>query len=180
VAKVSRFGITYTIVPSALGDVLVGATESGVCAVLPGDAASLPEDLAAEFPAAMLARDDAGLRGWAAAVVEAAAGREPGAPVPLDLRGTDFQRAVWAELRRIPRGHTASYARVAFAVGRPAAARAVARACASNRVALLVPCHRVVRVDGGLGGYKWGVERKRALLESEDAKPSDQDLVSGR
>jgi AraC family transcriptional regulator of adaptative response/methylated-DNA-[protein]-cysteine methyltransferase len=163
--------IRYTIVPSVLGDVLVGRTEKGVCAVLLDDARRLTADLAAEFPGAALARDDETLREWAGAVVEAVAGRAPGAAVPLDLKGTDFQRRVWAELQRVPLGQTATYAEIAARIGHPTAARAVAGACASNHAAVLVPCHRVVRTDGGLGGYKWGVERKRALLENEGAGP---------
>jgi AraC family transcriptional regulator of adaptative response/methylated-DNA-[protein]-cysteine methyltransferase len=159
--------IRYTIVESALGAALIGRTEAGVCAVLLGTAARLPGDLAAEFPGAVLTRDDEGLREWAASVVEAVAGHALTAPIPLDLHGTEFQRRVWAELQRIPVGATASYAEVASRIGRPTATRAVARACATNHAAVVVPCHRVVRTDGGLGGYKWGIERKKALLESE-------------
>jgi AraC family transcriptional regulator of adaptative response/methylated-DNA-[protein]-cysteine methyltransferase len=163
--------IRYTIVPSVLGDVLVGRTEKGVCAVLLDDAWRLPADLAAEFPGAELVRDDETLREWAGFVVETVAGHVPTSPVTLDLRGTDFQRRVWAELQRVPLGQTASYAQIAERIGCPTAARAVANACASNHAAVVVPCHRVVRSDGGLGGYKWGVDRKRALLESEGAGP---------
>jgi AraC family transcriptional regulator, regulatory protein of adaptative response / methylated-DNA-[protein]-cysteine methyltransferase len=163
--------IRYTVVSSVLGGVLVGRTEKGVCAVLLDDAERLSADLGAEFPGAHLVRDDAGLREWAGAVVEAVAGRAPAAPIPLDLQGTDFQRRVWAELQRVPLGETASYAEIAARIGRPTATRAVAGACAGNHVAVVVPCHRVVRADGGLGGYKWGVERKRALLSGEKAAP---------
>ncbi len=159
--------IRYTVVDSVLGGVLVGRTEKGVCAVLLDDPARLPADLAAEFPGASLVRDDDALRPWATTIVEAVAGHAIGAPVPLDLRGTDFQRRVWAELQRVPLGETASYAEIAARIGRPTATRAVARACATNHAAVIVPCHRVVRTDGGLGGYKWGIERKRALLDSE-------------
>jgi AraC family transcriptional regulator, regulatory protein of adaptative response / methylated-DNA-[protein]-cysteine methyltransferase len=161
--------IRYTVVPSALGGVLVGRTQRGVCAVLLDDAERLEADLAQEFPRARLVRDDEGLREWAAAVVEAVAGHASTSPVPLDLQGTEFQRRVWAELQRVPIGETASYAEIAARIGRPSATRAVAGACAGNHVAVVVPCHRVVRTDGGLGGYKWGVERKQALLESEKA-----------
>lgn len=163
----SGLEIRYTIVPSVLGSVLVGRTGKGVCAVLLDEERRLPGDLAAEFPGASLVRDDAALREWAAAVVEAVAGHALAAPVPLDLRGTDFQRRVWAELQRVPLGSTASYAEIAARIGRPTATRAVAGACAANHAAVLVPCHRVVRTDGGLGGYKWGVARKRVLLDSE-------------
>jgi AraC family transcriptional regulator of adaptative response/methylated-DNA-[protein]-cysteine methyltransferase len=162
----SGLEIRYTVVESALGGVLVGRTEKGVCAVLLDDVERLAADLAAEFPGAVLTRDDEGLREWAASVVEAVAGRAAEAP-PLDLRGTDFQRRVWAELQRIPLGATVSYAQIASRIGRPTATRAVARACATNHTAVVVPCHRVVRTDGGLGGYKWGIERKQALLDSE-------------
>ncbi|HEY5468320.1 MAG TPA: methylated-DNA--[protein]-cysteine S-methyltransferase [Coriobacteriia bacterium] len=163
----SGLEIRYTVVPSALGGVLVGRTERGVCAVLLDEPERLLADLAAEFPGAVLARDDEGLREWASVVVDAVAGHTSNAPVPLDLRGTDFQRRVWAELQRVPLGETASYAEIAARIGRPTATRAVARACATNHAAVVVPCHRVVRADGGLGGYKWGVERKQALLDSE-------------
>lgn len=161
--------IRYTIVGSTLGDVLVGTTGRGVCAVLLGDDASLPADLAAEFPQACLERADKDLSGWAATVVEGVEGRRATVSVPLDLLGTDFQRRVWAELQRIPVGETATYAEIAARIGRPTATRAVAGACAGNHVAVVIPCHRVVRSDGGLGGYRWGVERKRALLDSEGA-----------
>lgn len=161
--------IRYTIVPSSLGAVLVGRTEKGVCAVLLDDADTLRADLAREFPNAVLERDDAALGEWAGAVVDAVAGRPFSAAVPLDLRGTDFQRRVWAALQRVPAGTTVSYSDVAAAIGSPAAVRAVAGACAGNHVAVVVPCHRVVRSDGGIGGYKWGLEIKRALLEKEGA-----------
>ena len=161
--------IRYTVVGSALGGVLVGRTERGVCAVLLDDEDVLVADLADEFPHAHLMRDDENLREWAAAVVEAVAGHAAASEIPLDLQGTEFQRRVWAELQRVPLGETASYAEIAQRIGRPTAMRAVAGACAGNHVAVMVPCHRVIRTDGGLGGYKWGVGRKQALLESEKA-----------
>ncbi len=165
----SGLEIRYTVVASSLGGVLVGRTAKGVCAVLLDSAERLPADLAAEFPGAVLVRDDEQLREWAGAVVEAVAGHAMTAQIPLDLHGTDFQRRVWAELQRVPLGSTASYAEIAARIGRPTATRAVAGACAANRAAVIVPCHRVVRADGGMGGYKWGVERKKALLDSEGA-----------
>jgi AraC family transcriptional regulator of adaptative response/methylated-DNA-[protein]-cysteine methyltransferase len=165
----SGLEIRYTVVRSVLGGVLVGRTGKGVCAVLLDEPSRLPDDLAAEFPGARLTRDEEGLREWASIVVDAVAGHARAAPVPLDLKGTDFQRRVWAELQRVPLGETASYAEIAARIGKPTATRAVAGACASNHAAVVVPCHRVVRTDGGLGGYKWGVERKKALLESEKA-----------
>lgn len=159
--------IRYTTATSPLGVVLVGWTERGVCCVLlADDDARAERSLAEEFPRAELARDDPAGE-WAAAVVDHVSGRIPRADVPLDLVGTDFQRRVWAVLQQLPPGTTASYAEVAERLGSPKATRAVASACAGNHVAVLVPCHRVVRTDGGLGGYKWGVARKRRLLERE-------------
>jgi AraC family transcriptional regulator of adaptative response/methylated-DNA-[protein]-cysteine methyltransferase len=160
--------VRYVTVASPLGRLLVAATPRGVCAVKIGASdQALETDLRAEFPAARVDRGDRHLAGWVSRIV---ASLERGAPdprLPLDIRATAFQRAVWRELQRIPRGGTASYGEVARRVGRPSAARAVARACAANPVALLVPCHRVVRGNGDLGGYHWGVARKRALLERE-------------
>jgi AraC family transcriptional regulator of adaptative response/methylated-DNA-[protein]-cysteine methyltransferase len=156
--------IRYALGDSSLGRVLVAWTDRGVCAVYPGeDDAALEAALAAEFPRAARARseDEAPLARVRAALDGA------GAPPALDPQGTDFQRAVWEELARIPRGATRSYADVARAVGRPDAVRAVAGACAANNIAVLVPCHRVLRGDGALGGYRWGVPRKRALLAGE-------------
>jgi AraC family transcriptional regulator of adaptative response/methylated-DNA-[protein]-cysteine methyltransferase len=160
--------IRYTIVPSSLGPVLVGRTERGVCAVLLDESGALVADLAREFPRAELVRDDEALREWAGSVVGAVAGR-PVPGLPLDLLGTDFQRRVWAALLEVPAGTTVSYREVAESIGKPSAVRAVASACGDNHVAVVVPCHRVVRTDGGIGGYKWGLDRKRALLESEGA-----------
>lgn len=157
--------IAYAVVASSLGPLLVAATARGVCAVrfAPHDAAA---DLAREFPGAAIRRDDDGLRAAAAAVVAAVDGGG-GGDLPLDLRGTAFQLRVWDALRAIPRGETRSYADVARAIGRPTAVRAVAAACAANPVAVVVPCHRVVGADGRLRGYRWGTERKRALLDGE-------------
>jgi AraC family transcriptional regulator of adaptative response/methylated-DNA-[protein]-cysteine methyltransferase len=162
-----RFGTLAT----ALGRLLVGATERGVCAVsLADDDGTLERELRAEFPEAAIARDDRGVAAWLAAVARGIAGG-PAPDVPLDLRGTAFQLGVWRALRGIPYGETRSYQEVAAAAGRAGAARAVARACAANRVAVLVPCHRVVPAAGGAGGYRWGAERKRALLASEREAP---------
>jgi AraC family transcriptional regulator of adaptative response/methylated-DNA-[protein]-cysteine methyltransferase len=159
--------IRFTTVETALGAVIVGATERGVCFVALGDDLRVLEaQLRREYPAARITRDDDELRSWAGAVVARLAGDEVGRP-PLDLDGTDFQRRVWEALQRIPRGATRTYAEVARELGQPGAARAVARACATNQVALVIPCHRVVRGDGGLGGYRWGVERKQELLAAE-------------
>jgi AraC family transcriptional regulator of adaptative response/methylated-DNA-[protein]-cysteine methyltransferase len=160
--------VRYAIVDSPLGRLLIGATSRGVCAVKIGTSdRTLETVLRREYPAASSVDSDPQLEGWARTIVESL---EPGAPdprLPMDIRATAFQRRVWRELQRIPRGSTRSYGEVARRLGRPGAARAVARACASNPVALLIPCHRVVRGDGAVGGYHWGVERKRALLEAE-------------
>ncbi len=158
----------YALTRSSLGWLLVAATERGFCAVEMGDA---PEELEAAFrgpwPGAVLRVDDPDFTALVRQVL--ACLEAPGATFegPLDIRGTDFQRLVWETLRTIPPGTTASYAQIAARIGRPAATRAVARACASNRLAVLIPCHRVVRGDGRLAGYRWGLERKRALLERE-------------
>jgi AraC family transcriptional regulator of adaptative response/methylated-DNA-[protein]-cysteine methyltransferase len=160
--------VKYAIVDSPLGRLLVAATARGVCAVKVGDdEVALESDLRREYPNAVLARDDERIGKWANTIVGSL---KPGAPdprLPLDVRATAFQRLVWQELQKIPRGATRSYQDIAARIGRPAAARAVARACATNPVAIVVPCHRVVRGDGSLSGYAWGTERKRALLEGE-------------
>lgn len=160
--------IRYAIVPSPLGRLLVAATVRGVCRLSLGDdVAALEHELRTEFPAAMMARDEHGLASWVHPILRHLEGREPSLGLPLDIRATAFQHRVWTELRKIPYGATRSYQAVARAIGRPRAARAVARACATNPVPLAIPCHRVVRGDGGLGGYRLGVERKRRLLETE-------------
>ncbi len=163
--------ISYTTVASPLGRLLVARTERGVCAVCLGDDdAALEAALAEQFPAATLTRDPKGLHQWAAAIVRHLSGAQPSLELPLDLRATAFQRRVWDALRRIPYGETRSYSEVAREIGEPGAARAVARACATNPVALVIPCHRVVRNDGAKGGYRWGEERKLRLLEKEAAE----------
>ncbi|MCH9013467.1 MAG: bifunctional DNA-binding transcriptional regulator/O6-methylguanine-DNA methyltransferase Ada [Proteobacteria bacterium] len=168
--------IGYTIAASPLDRLLVGATARGVCALyLGGDDGALEAALDAEYPAADITRDDAGLGPWVDAVLAHLEGRAPDLDLPLDVRATAFQRQVWEALRAIPYGETRSYGEVARAIGRPTAARAVARACATNRVSVVVPCHRVVRGDGGLGGYRWGTERKKALLAKERATVGGED-----
>ena len=158
--------IRYATAPSPVGRVLVAATERGVCAVSLGDDDErLAAALRAEFPNARI--EPGAIAGWMEAIVASIAGGADLRSVPVDLQGTAFQQRVWRALRDIPRGRTASYGEVARAIGRPDAARAVAGACARNRVALLVPCHRVVRGGGAPGGYRWGEERKRALLAAE-------------
>jgi AraC family transcriptional regulator of adaptative response/methylated-DNA-[protein]-cysteine methyltransferase len=163
--------ISYAVAGSYLGPVLVAATERGVCAIEFGDdAPALRGRLAARFPGAELQEGDAAFAATVARVVafiEAPAG---GLDLPLDIQGTAFQRRVWAALRAIPAGQTASYAEVARRVGQPGAARAVAQACAANTLAVAIPCHRVLRGDGDLGGYRWGAGRKRQLLEREGGR----------
>lgn len=162
--------IGYTIADCPLGRLLVAATEKGLCAVSLGETdACLEALLKAEYPAANLARDDEGLTRW----IESVQGYWQGEPfsrdLPLDVQATAFQWRVWTQLQVIPYGSAVSYGQVAKALGQPGAARAVARACASNPVALVIPCHRVVREGGALGGYRWGLARKQALLEHEKA-----------
>jgi AraC family transcriptional regulator, regulatory protein of adaptative response / methylated-DNA-[protein]-cysteine methyltransferase len=165
--------IRYTVVPSPLGRLLVAATERGVCAVQLGDAEEpLAAALRREYPHATLERagdSGNGLGAWVAAIVRHLEGSPAALAVPLDLQATAFQLRVWKALQEIPAGATRSYGEVAAALGRPGAARAVARACAGNPVALVVPCHRVVQADGEPGGYRWGAERKRRLLDRERA-----------
>ena len=162
--------IRYTAAETTAGRIVVGATERGVCCVLFVDPA---EDegtvLRAEFPAAEVIRDDRALCDEADRVRRMIDTGDARGDIPLDLVGTPFQRRVWAELRAIAPGETATYAEVARRIGEPTATRAVANACAGNHAAVVVPCHRVVRTDGGLGGYRWGIERKRSLLATEES-----------
>ena len=162
--------VRYTVVPTTVGLLLAAATERGLCAVTLGDdAGDLETALRREYPAATIERDDQELEPYAEAIVSHLSGRESEARPGLDVKGSAFQWQVWEALRRIPAGQTMSYQAIAKGLGRPTAARAVARACASNRLALVIPCHRAVRQDGALGGYRWGVDRKRRLLEQERA-----------
>jgi AraC family transcriptional regulator of adaptative response/methylated-DNA-[protein]-cysteine methyltransferase len=162
--------VNYTIVDSPLGRLLVGATERGVSAVYLGESdARLEAALQDEYPRAEIRRDRNGLEGWVSQILEHLRGREPNLDLPTDVQATAFQRRVWEELRRIPYGATRTYSQVAQAIGRPAAIRAVARACATNPTSVVVPCHRVVRADGNLAGYRWGVEKKKTLLERESS-----------
>ncbi len=166
----SGMDVRYTIAKSALGKVLVAATERGLCAVQLGDSdEALAASLRAEYPAAHIERDDAKMAKWAQPILCQIDERKPylDSSLPLDIHGTPFQESVWSVIRGIPYGSTRSYSQVAEAVGNPKAVRAVAQACGANHVALVIPCHRVVREDGSLGGYKWGVERKQALLTRE-------------
>ena len=160
--------INYTTASCSLGRLLVAATDKGVCAVRLGDSdAALEADLLNEYPAADVHRDDVALSKWVEQLVDHLKGVRPHVDLPLDVQATAFQWTVWEKLREIPYGSTRSYSDIAKAIGRPSATRAVARAIATNPVALVVPCHRVIREDTTLGGYRWGIERKQALLEKE-------------
>ncbi|HVB13382.1 MAG TPA: methylated-DNA--[protein]-cysteine S-methyltransferase [Candidatus Dormibacteraeota bacterium] len=162
--------IRYTVFDSFLGRLLVGATERGVCAVKMGEReGELEDQLRSEFPTAQLTRDEAGLTEVRNATLRLAAGRATQPELPLDVHGTVFQWLVWRQIQRIPRGRTKTYGELAREIGRPTSARAVARACATNQVALVIPCHRVVPAGGGGGGYRWGPDRKRRLLAAESA-----------
>jgi AraC family transcriptional regulator, regulatory protein of adaptative response / methylated-DNA-[protein]-cysteine methyltransferase len=162
--------ITFAIAQTLLGRMLVAATERGLCAVRFGEnATELERDLRTEFHAATLRRDDAAMRRYIDPLLASLGGEKTTIDLPLDVRATAFQRKVWETLRGIPRGETRSYSEIAREIGDPKAVRAVARACASNPVALAVPCHRVVRSDGDLAGYRWGIERKKKLLAAEQS-----------
>jgi AraC family transcriptional regulator of adaptative response/methylated-DNA-[protein]-cysteine methyltransferase len=167
--------IRYTVADCPLGRLLLGGTERGICAVYLGDSdAQLEAELAPEFPAAMVQRDGTELNAWVNAILNHLNGRQPHLDLPLDVRATAFQWRVWQELRAIPYGSTRSYSDIARAIGRPKAVRAVARACATNPVSVVIPCHRVLREDGSLGGYRWGLERKQTLLDGEKGARTEE------
>ena len=160
--------IRFAVGACSLGAILVAATARGICAVLMGDDPEpLVRDLQDRFPKAQLIGADAGFEATVAQVIGLVEAPRIGLDLPLDVRGTAFQQRVWAALRAIPAGETVSYTELAQRIGSPAAVRAVAGACAANPVAVAIPCHRVVRNDGGLSGYRWGIERKAALIERE-------------
>jgi AraC family transcriptional regulator of adaptative response/methylated-DNA-[protein]-cysteine methyltransferase len=160
--------IRCTVISTELGKLLVATTPRGVCAVRFGESeAALLRELRRDFSAAEIRRDDEGLESVATQIKQLLSGSAAPLNIPLDLRGTAFQQMVWKELRHIPKGQTRSYTDVAKAIGKPKAVRAVANACGSNPVAIVVPCHRVVQKDGSLAGYRWGVKRKATLLEKE-------------
>ena len=160
--------IRYAVVSSPLGRLLVAATDRGICQVKLGDAAGpLERELRTEYPRASLTQDNRALVTWTAAILRHLEGKEPHLDLPTDVRATAFQQRVWALLKKIPYGETRSYSAIARLAGNPQATRAVARACATNPVAILVPCHRVVSKDGTEGGYRWGVDRKVKLLAAE-------------
>jgi len=160
--------VRYACSDSPLGRMLIAATDRGVCAIQFGRSdGELIEGLKREFPFAVRKPDADGLQTWVTALLSKMSGKELNAALPLDIRATAFQRLVWTYLQSIPFGATRSYSQVAKGIGQPTASRAVARACATNPVAVAIPCHRVVREDGNISGYRWGVERKKTLLEME-------------
>jgi AraC family transcriptional regulator of adaptative response/methylated-DNA-[protein]-cysteine methyltransferase len=160
--------IHFALAECSLGSILVAATRQGVCAISLGDRPEpLLRELQQQFPRAELMGGDAAFDALVAQVIGLVERPETGSALPLDIRGTAFQEQVWQALTRIPPGSTTTYAELARALGKPGAVRAVAGACAANRLAVAIPCHRVVRTDGSLSGYRWGVERKRQLLERE-------------
>jgi len=160
--------IRYTFADSPLGRMLLAATEKGICAIQFADSDDeLEHGLKHEFPFAQRKQDDEALKAWKETLLRRIRGKKLDTSLPLDIQATAFQRKVWEHLQSIPLGETRSYSRVAKEIGKPKACRAVARACATNPVAVAIPCHRVVRDNGDLGGYRWGVDRKEALLEME-------------
>ncbi|TFG66288.1 MAG: bifunctional DNA-binding transcriptional regulator/O6-methylguanine-DNA methyltransferase Ada [Anaerolineales bacterium] len=160
--------IRYTVAPCYLGWILIAATMTGICAIeFAGDAQSLEHSLRAKFPQAQIVDNDKPFERMVNQVLTYLDTPRDNLDLPLDIRGTVFQQRVWQALRQIPPGAPVSYSHIAENLNQPTAARAVAQACAANKIAVAIPCHRVVRADGGLGGYRWGIERKRALLEKE-------------
>jgi AraC family transcriptional regulator, regulatory protein of adaptative response / methylated-DNA-[protein]-cysteine methyltransferase len=171
--------IRFVTVSTPLGWALVAATARGICMTALGDDRDqLASALRQRFPAAEVVAEDGGLRQWADRIVRFITAPERNLDLPLDIRGTAFQARVWRALQKIPLGTTMSYAEVATALGQPKAVRAVAQACAANKLALIVPCHRVIRSDGDLGGYRWGVERKQALLARERASAAHDEAAA--
>jgi AraC family transcriptional regulator, regulatory protein of adaptative response / methylated-DNA-[protein]-cysteine methyltransferase len=170
--------IRYTIVDCPLGRLLVAATERGLCAVSLGHCdADLEAALSDEYPAAKIQRDETNLHQWVNTLLRHLNGQQPHLDLPLDIQATAFQRRVWEELQTIPYGETCSYGEIAERLGDAKKARAVALACANNPVALVIPCHRVVRGDGSISGYRWGVERKHELLAQEKEHKSQYHAV---
>lgn len=160
--------LLFTTGDCSLGSLLIARSERGVCAILLGDdAGGLVRELAKRYPDADLVRADEAIADLVPQVVEMIESPGKGPELLLDVRGTTFQQRVWQALREIPVGSTATYGEIATRIGSPRAFRAVARACAANPIAVAIPCHRVVRSDGGLSGYRWGVQRKRVLLQRE-------------
>jgi AraC family transcriptional regulator, regulatory protein of adaptative response / methylated-DNA-[protein]-cysteine methyltransferase len=163
-----RLAIRFAVGKCSLGAILVAASEKGLCAILLGDKPdALARDLRIRFPDSRLAGDDRALEPWLARAARLVDAPGKDLDLPLDAHGTAFQQKVWRALREIAPGSTASYAEIAQSIGQAKAVRAVAQACASNPIAVAIPCHRVLRSDGSLSGYRWGVERKRKLLGRE-------------
>ena len=164
--------IYFDIGSSTLGRVLVASTDKGLCAILLGDSPqAVTRELRERFPDAQLTQDAARLARALSQIIDLVEGNRSALDLPLDPAGTDFQQRVWRALRKIPAGATASYTDIARRIDAPTSFRAVAQACGANPLALVIPCHRVVRSDGALSGYRWGVARKRALLERESRIP---------
>lgn len=160
--------IAQAVVPCALGRILVAATERGICFIGFGDdAAALAAELRAEFPKAEIVPDVGILEEWLEEVLRRVEGRPARRDLPLDVQATAFQRRVWRALQEIPHGQTRTYREIAARLGQPTASRAVGRACATNPVSIVIPCHRAIRGDGGLAGYRWGLDRKRRLIDTE-------------
>lgn len=165
--------VRYTVGQCSLGNVLVAASDRGVCAIMLGDdAGALAASLRDQFPKARVAAGDFEFQDWVSRAIALIEQPTHSVALPLDIRGTAFQLRVWQTLQRIPPGSSASYAEIARTIGRPRAVRAVACACAANRIAVAIPCHRAVRTDGSPAGYRWGVERKIELLKREQKKTS--------
>jgi AraC family transcriptional regulator of adaptative response/methylated-DNA-[protein]-cysteine methyltransferase len=172
--------IRFAVGECSLGSILVAASDRGVCAILLGDEPEpLVADLQRRFPRADLLGGDVAFEQLVARVVGLIEAPCVGLDLPLDIRGTAFQQRVWAALREIPAGQTASYKTIAEKIGSPSSTRAVAQACGANSLAVAIPCHRVVRTDGGLSGYRWGIERKRALLDREQGCSADASRAVG-
>ena len=164
--------IRFAVVQCSLGLVLAGSSDKGICAIFLGDDPdALAKDLRDRFPKAILTGADAGFEQVVSRVVELVERPQLGCDLPLDVRGTAFQQQVWQALRTIPAGQTLTYAEIAHRIGMPKAVRAVGNACAQNKIAIAIPCHRALRTDGALSGYRWGTQRKRALLKKEQLPP---------
>lgn len=173
--------ICFALDKCSLGNILVAQSEKGICAILLGDEpAPLKADLHRRFPAATLVSSDAKFQNQVADVLFAIEQAKFTGSFPLDSRGTLFQQRVWQALLTIPVGETRSYSEIAETIGSPSAARAVASACAANPIAILIPCHRVVRSDGGLSGYRWGIERKKVLLQREALEVSSNSAARAK
>jgi AraC family transcriptional regulator, regulatory protein of adaptative response / methylated-DNA-[protein]-cysteine methyltransferase len=162
-----REELRFTKFSTPLGNMMLVAGTAGVCSVQFAENGGTRKALEAEYPNALLKQDDDGLAVWAAQVRALVAGEKSSHHIPLDIRGTAFQQKVWQQLQKIPSGETRTYSEIARAVGRTSAVRAVANACASNALAVVVPCHRIIHKNGSANGYRWGTERKRQLLKAE-------------